>query len=181
MAKSQQSELSVEKVTELDGQSMLDEIVSTGIRPRDDAGRERAADLVQTLVQQLVQPGQVVRKGVTQTINARIAAIDELLSKQLDHILHHAEFQKLESSWRGLHKLINKTETSETMKIRVLNVSKKDMLRDFQAAAEFTESALWKAVYESEFGTYGGDPFGCMVGADTLEPAPPGGTAREPG
>ena len=164
MAKSQQSELSVEKVTELDGQSMLDEIVSTGIRPRDDAGRERAVDLVRTLVQQLVQPGQVVKKGVTQTINARIAAIDELLSKQLDHILHHAEFQKLESSWRGLHKLINKTETSETMKIRVLNVSKKDMLRDFQAAAEFTESALWKAVYESEFGTYGGDPFGCMVG-----------------
>ncbi len=164
MAKTQQSQVPVEKLAELDARSLLDEIVSTGIRPRDEAGRERATDLVQTLVQQLLEPGRIVKKGVTQTINARIAAIDEVLSKQLDQILHHADYQKLEASWRGLYKLVNKTETGEAMKIRVLNVSKKDMLRDFQAAAEFTESALWKAVYESEFGTYGGDPFGCMVG-----------------
>jgi len=163
MAKAQ-AQMPVEKLAELDGQSLLDEIISTGIKPRDDASRERAADLVQTLVQQLLEPGQVVKKGVTQTINARIAAIDQLLSTQLDRILHHPDLQRLEASWRGLHKVVNKTETGEAMKIRVLNVSKRDMLRDFQSAAEFTESSLWKAIYESEFGTYGGDPFGCLVG-----------------
>jgi type VI secretion system protein ImpC len=158
------NEVPVEQVLDMDGQSLLDQIVETGIRPRGEEARERATDLVQTLVQQLMEPGKVVKKGVTQTINARIAAIDELLSKQLDQILHHEDFQKLEASWRGLHKLVFASETGESMKIRVLNVSKKDLLRDFQAAAEFTESATWKAVYESEFGTYGGDPFGCMVG-----------------
>lgn len=164
MAKASQAQLSVEKVTELDAQSMLDQIIDTGIKPRDDAGRERASDLIQTIVDQLMTPGLVVKKGVTETINARIAAIDQVISKQLDQILHNAEFQKLEASWRGLNKLVMTSETGESMKIRVLNVAKKDLLRDFQAAAEYTESALWKAVYESEFGTYGGDPFGCMVG-----------------
>jgi type VI secretion system protein ImpC len=164
MAKASASQLSVEKVTELDGPSLLEQIVDTGIRPRDDAGRDRATALVQTLVDQLMTPGAVVAKGVTETINARIAAIDQVISRQLDQILHHADFQKLEGSWRGLHKLVMSSETGESMKIRVLNVAKKDLLRDFQAAAEFTESALWKAVYEYEFGLYGGDPFGCLIG-----------------
>lgn len=164
MAKAAESQLSVEKVTELDAQSMLDQIIDTGIKPRDDAGRGRAADLIQTIVDQLSMPGLVVKKGVTETINARIAAIDQVISRQLDQILHQADFQKLEASWRGLNKLVMNSETGENMKIRVLNVAKKDLLRDFQGAAEFTESTLWKKVYESEFGTFGGDPFGCLIG-----------------
>ena len=164
MAKASQAQLSVEKVTELDAQSMLDQIIDTGIKPRDDAGRDRAADLIRAVVDQLMTPGIVVKKGVSETINARIAAIDQVISRQLDQIMHNAEFQKLEASWRGLNKLVMNSETGETMKIRVLNVAKKDLLRDFQGAAEYTESGLWKAVYESEFGTYGGDPFGCMIG-----------------
>ena len=164
MAKAEQKAVPIEKIGELDSQSLLDQIVDTGIRPRDDAGRERARDLVQTLVAELVAPGMVVAKGVGETINARIAAIDEMLSRQVDQIMHHADFQKLEGSWRGLNKLVMNSETGESMKIRVLNVSKKELLRDFQAAAEFTETAIWKAVYEHEFGTYGGDPFGCMIG-----------------
>jgi type VI secretion system protein ImpC len=164
MAKAEQKAVPIEKIGELDSQSLLDQIVDTGIRPRDDAGRERARDLVQTLVAELVAPGMVVAKGVGETINARIAAIDEMLSRQVDQIMHHADFQRLEGSWRGLNKLVMNSETGESMKIRVLNVSKKELLRDFQAAAEFTETAIWKAVYEHEFGTYGGDPFGCMIG-----------------
>jgi type VI secretion system protein ImpC len=164
MAKATEALRSVEKVTELEAKDLLDDIISTGIKARDDAGRDRAADLVQTLVDQLMTPGAVVARGVTETINARISAIDHVISRQLDQILHHPELQKLEGSWRGLNKLVMNSETGESMKIRVLNVSKKDMLRDFQAAAEFTESALWKAVYEYEFGLYGGDPFGCMLG-----------------
>jgi type VI secretion system protein ImpC len=106
----------------------------------------------------------VVAKSVVKAINSRIAAIDALLSRQLDEVLHAPEFQKLEGSWRSLNQLIMNSETGENLKIRVLNVSKKDMLRDFQAAAEFTESGLWKKVYEYEFGVYGGDPFAALLG-----------------
>jgi type VI secretion system protein ImpC len=167
-----QGQVPVAQLAELDSQSLLDQIVDTGIRPRDDSGRVRAADLVRTLVEQLLTPGMVVAKGVTETINARVAAIDEVLSRQLDQIMHHPDFQKLEASWRGLHKLVMASETGESLKIRVLNVSKKDLLRDFGAAAEFTESALWKAIYEHEFGTYGGDPFGTLIGDYEFDKGP---------
>lgn len=172
MAKASESQVPVEQLGELDSQSLLDQIVDTGIRPRDDAGRERATDLVRAFVDQLVAPGQVVAKGVTETINARIAAIDEVISRQVDQIMHHEDFQRLEASWRGLHKLVMSSETGESLKIRVLNASKKDLLRDFQGAAEFTESALWKTVYEYEFGLYGGDPFGCLVGDYEFDKGP---------
>jgi type VI secretion system protein ImpC len=172
MARASEALRSVEKVAELEAKDLLDDIISTGIKPRDDAGRDRAAELVQTLVDQLMTPGAVVAKGVTQTINARIAAIDAVLSRQLDQILHHPDLQRLEATWRGLNKLVMNSETGETLKIRVLNVPKKELLRDFQAAAEFTESALWKKVYEFEFGTYGGDPFGCMIGDYEFDKSP---------
>src|SRR5262245_26301177 len=119
MPKAVQKAVPVEKLGDLDSQGLLDQIIDTGIRPPDDAGRERAKDLVQTLVSELVSPGMVVAKGVTQTINKRIAAIDEVLSRQLDQVMHSPEFQKLESSWRGLHKLVHASETGESLKIRV--------------------------------------------------------------
>ena len=109
---------------------------------------------------------------MVRTINARIDAIDEVLSKQVDKILHHPDFQKLEGSWRGLKQLVMSTETGETLKIKVFNVSKKDLQKDFGAAAEFTESALWKKIYEFEFGTYGGDPFGALMGDYEFDKGP---------
>lgn len=154
----------LKEVLELEGGDILSEMLETGIKPRDDAAKEYGQDLIKTLVEQLLDPGTVVAKNVTQTINQRIAAIDHLLSKQLNVIMHHSDFQKLEASWRGLHHLVMGSETGESLKIRVINLSKKDMLRDFQSASEFTESALWKAIYENEFGQYGGDPFGALVG-----------------
>lgn len=154
----------LKEVLELEGGDILSEMLETGIKPRDDAAKEYGQDLIKTLVEQLLDPGTVVAKNVTQTINQRIAAIDHLLSKQLNVIMHHPDFQKLEASWRGLHHLVMGSETGESLKIRVINLSKKDMLRDFQSASEFTESALWKAIYENEFGQYGGDPFGALVG-----------------
>src|SRR5690606_13046284 len=97
-------------------------------------------------------------------INARIAQIDHLLSIQLNEILHHPDFQKLEASWRGLKYLLSQTETSSMLKIKVLNVSKKELLRDLQRAPEFDQSALFKKVYEEEFGVFGGAPFGALIG-----------------
>jgi type VI secretion system protein ImpC len=154
----------VNEVVELDGSGILAEMLETGIKSRDEAGRAYGQELIKNLVEQLLAPGLVTAKGVTRTVNARIAAIDGLISRQLNEIMHHADFQKLEASWRGLNQLVMGSETGETMKVRVLNMSKKDMLRDFQAASEFTESALWKKIYENEFGQYGGDPYGCLVG-----------------
>src|ERR671915_195871 len=97
-------------------------------------------------------------------INARIAQIDELISLQLNEILHHADFQKLEGSWRGLKQLLGQSETGEGLKIKVLNVNKKDLLKDLQKASEFDQSALFKKVYEEEFGVFGGAPFGALIG-----------------
>src|SRR5262245_17360932 len=162
----------VQELETLEPAALLSQMIDTGVKPRDDAARERAQDLIKNYVEQLLDPGTVVDKNVVRTINARIAAIDEVLSKQCDAILHHPDFQKLEGSWRGLHKLVMDTETSETLKIRVLNTSKRDLQKDFAAAAEFTESALWKKVYEYQFGLYGGDPFGALMGDYEFDKGP---------
>ena len=107
----------------------------------------------------LSQPGDVADK-----INDRIAQIDNLLTRQINLILHEPGFQSLEASWRGLHFLVMNTETSTRLKLRVMNVTKQDLLKDLQKASEFDQSTLFKQVYEEEFGTYGGDPYSFLIG-----------------
>jgi type VI secretion system protein ImpC len=158
------SEVAVQELPALDGSALLDQMITTGIKPASDQARDRAEDLLRTFVGELIDPGTVTQKGVTQTINERIAAIDRILSEQVNAIMHDPSFQRLEASWRGLHGLVQKTETGESLKVRVLNVSKKELVRDFATAKEFTESSLWKKIYEYEFGLYGGDPFAALVG-----------------
>jgi len=97
-------------------------------------------------------------------ISARVAQIDHLISLQLNEVLHNEQFQKLESTWRGLKYLLDQSETGTQLKIRILNASKKDLLRDLQRAAEFDQSAMFKKVYEEEYGIFGGEPFGALVG-----------------
>jgi len=97
-------------------------------------------------------------------INARIGEIDQLISKQLNEVLHHSDFQKLEASWRGLNYLVTQSNTSKDLQIKVLNVSKKELLRDMERAPGFDQSALFKKVYERGFGVFGGSPFGALVG-----------------
>ena len=162
----------VKEVVELEGGDILAEMLDTGIKPRDEAAKEFGQDLIKNLVEQLLDPGMVTAKGVTRTVTQRIAAIDALISKQLNAVMHHSDFQRLEASWRGLNQLVRGTETGESMTIRVMNTSKKDMLRDFQSASEFTESALWKKIYENEFGQFGGDPYGCLVGDYEFDKGP---------
>jgi type VI secretion system protein ImpC len=112
-----------------------------------------------------VLEGEVtVSKDVEAMINARVAQIDHLLSIQLNEILHYPQLQKLEATWRGLKYLISQSETSVMLKIRIMNVSKKELLRDLQRASEFDQSALFKKVYEEEFGIFGGEPFAALIG-----------------
>lgn len=144
--------------------SLLDQIVDEGRFGKDPAARERGKDLVKQFVQQVLEGSITVARDADAMINARIAQIDHLLSLQLNEIMHAPELQRLEASWRGLKYLVNNSETGTSLKIKVLNVSKKELLRDLQRAPEFDQSALWKKVYEEEFGMFGGAPFGALVG-----------------
>jgi len=112
-----------------------------------------------------VLSGQISMARDTEAmLNARIAQIDHLISIQLNEIMHAPEFQKLEGTWRGLRYLLANSETSEMLKIKILNVPKKELLRDLQRAPEFDQSALFKKVYEEEYGVFGGAPFGALMG-----------------
>jgi type VI secretion system protein ImpC len=144
--------------------SLLDQIVEEGRIARDPAAKERGRNLVKEFVQQVLEGTMTVSKDAEAMINARIQQIDHLLSIQLNEILHHPSFQKLEASWRGLKYLLDQSETSDKLKIKVLNVSKKELLRDLQRAPEFDQSALFKKVYEEEYGVFGGAPFGALIG-----------------
>jgi type VI secretion system protein ImpC len=144
--------------------SILDQIVDEGRVARDPAARERGKDLVKEFVSQFLEGSMTLSRDSEAMINARIAQIDHLISLQLNEVMHHPAFQKLEGSWRGLKYLMDHTETSVNLKIKVLNCSKKDLLRDLQRASEFDQSALFKKVYEEEFGIFGGHPFGALIG-----------------
>ncbi len=143
---------------------LLDQIVEDGRLARDPAARERGKNLVKEFIAQVLEGQITVSRDTEAMINARIAQIDHLLSIQLNEILHHPSFQRLEATWRGLRYLLDQSETSVMLKIRVLNCSKRELLRDLQRAPEFDQSAIFKKVYEEEFGIFGGDPFGALVG-----------------
>lgn len=143
---------------------LLDQIIDEGRLARDESQKGWAKDIVGEFVQQIMEGAMVISKNTEAMINARIAQIDRLISLQLNEVIHHPDFQKLEGSWRGLHYLVHQSETGERMKIRVLNVSKKDLLKDMEKASEFDQSALFKKMYEEEFGMFGGSAYGALVG-----------------
>ena len=151
-------------VTQEKEDDLLSRILSEGRLARDEVQTERAKDMLAEFVSQVMQGQLVVSRDMEATINARIAAIDRLLSAQLNEILHHEDFQKLEGSWRGLRHLVMNSETGQALKIRVFNASKKDLGKDLERAAEFDQSALFKKIYEEEFGTFGGAPYGALIG-----------------
>ncbi|HEX6815079.1 MAG TPA: type VI secretion system contractile sheath large subunit [Gemmatimonadaceae bacterium] len=152
---------SAAEVTEL---TLLDQIVEQGRLGKDPAAKERGKDMVKQFVSEVLAGQITVSKDTEVMINARIAQIDHLISLQLNEIMHAPEFQKLEGTWRGLRYMLGQSETSDMLKIKILNVGKKDLLRDLQRAPEFDQSALFKKVYEEEYGVFGGAPFGALVG-----------------
>ncbi len=150
-----------EQVVEL---GLLDQIVEQSKLGKDTATRERGKNLVKEFVNQVLEGAITVSRDTEAMINARIAQIDHLLSIQLNEIMHHPSFQKLEGTWRGLRYLLDQSETSTQLRIRVLNASKKELLRDLQRAPEFDQSATFKKIYEEEFGVFGGEPIGAVIG-----------------
>ena len=141
-----------------------DGLLEQAIAATKQTERSQAEQLLKTLTEGALDGTVLWNKNVAATINDAIESIDAVISKQLAKIMHSEGFQKLEGSWRGLHKLVHNSETGTNMKIRVFNASKKELYRDLDRAIEFDQSQLYRKIYENEFGTPGGEPYGVMLG-----------------
>ena len=144
-------------------------------KPRSDEAKSAVEAAVLTLAQQALSNSTVIGKDVTKSIQAMIAAIDAKLTDQVNKIIHHPDYQKLESAWHGLHYMVNNTETDEHLKIRVMDISKVELaknLKKFKGAA-WDQSPMFKKIYEQEYGQFGGEPFGAIVGDYHFDQSPP--------
>ncbi len=146
--------------------SELDKLLEGSFKPKTDKAKEAVENAVRTLVGQALEDTALISADSVKSIEAMISAIDKKLNEQVNLIMHHEDFKTLEGSWRGLHHLVNNTETDETLKLRVMNISKKEVsktLKKFKGT-NWDQSPLFKKLYEEEFGTAGGEPYGCLVG-----------------
>lgn len=146
--------------------SLLDRIIVEGNMVSEPSQAVYAKKMIGQLASQILDEGMRTSpdKGVVALINERVAEIDQLLTDQLNAILHNPEFQKLEASWRGLRDMVMGTETGPGLKLRLLNVSKKDLLKDLETAVDHDTSVLFKKIYEEEYGTFGGHPYSLLIG-----------------
>jgi len=144
--------------------SLLERIIDQGRMTRDPVQNVHARDLIAEFAAQVLDEGMTVSNDTAAMINARIAQIDELISAQLNQVMHAQDFQKLEASWRGLHFLVMNTETGTRLKLRLLNASRAELQKDLEKAVEFDQSVLFKKIYEEEYGTFGGHPFSVLMG-----------------
>ncbi len=146
--------------------SDLDSLLKKEFKPKTDQAKEAVEKAVRTLAEQALAQSTLISADTVQTIEAMIAQLDKTLTEQVNLILHHEDFQRLEGAWRGLHYLVSNTETDELLKIRVMNVSKKDLaktVKRFKGVA-WDQSPIFKSIYEAEYGVLGGEPYGCLVG-----------------
>lgn len=164
MAEQEAASQAAAATTETTEGSLLDQIVEQGRFGSEESERQRGKELIGEFVNQVLDGAMTVSKDAEMMINARIAQIDHLLSLQLSEVMHHPSFQKLEGSWRGLKHLVDQSETGELLKIRVMNATKRELLRDLEKAPEFDQSQMFKKVYEEEYGVFGGAPFGTLIG-----------------
>jgi type VI secretion system protein ImpC len=153
----------------------LDTLLRREFKPKTDDAKEAVERAVRTLAEQALAQTTLIGSDVVKSIEAIIAQLDVKLTEQINLILHHPDFQRLEGAWRGLHHLVNNTETDEMLKIRFMNIGKTELgktLKKFKGTA-WDQSPLFKKVYESEYGQFGGEPFGCMVADYYFDHTPP--------
>ena len=144
----------------------LTDLLEAEFRPRSSEAGNAVVAAVNTLAQQLVTTEMIASEDATKTIEALVAEIDRKIAEQMNEILHHDDFQTLEGAWRGFSYLVNNTETDEMLKIRVLNISKNDLhktLKKFKGTA-WDQSPIFKKLYEEEYGQFGGEPYGALIG-----------------
>lgn len=152
--------------TALDDAGEFSNLLKQSFKPRSERAAAEVENAVNTLVQQALADSSLIKEDVLDTIDEMIARLDEKLTAQVNEILHAQEFQKIESSWRGLHYLVYNSETDASLKLRVMNVSKNELYRDLRLYpdAKWDQSPLFKSLYEAEYGQLGGQPYGCIVG-----------------
>ena len=167
----QQSELAAVEYAGGDFASLL----KKEFKPKTEEVRSEVERAVQTLAEQALGNTKLIGSDVVASIESIIAAIDKKLSEQVNAIIHHEDFQKMESAWRGLHYLVNNTETDEQLKIRVMNISKTDLHKTLKRykGTSWDQSPIFKKVYEEEYGQFGGEPFGAIVGDYYFDQSPP--------
>ncbi|TKD35165.1 type VI secretion system contractile sheath large subunit [Azotobacter chroococcum] len=144
-------------------------------RPKTEQARSVVEEAVRTLARQALDQSVTLSSDAYNAIQSIIAEIDRKLTEQVNLILHHPDFQQLEGSWRGLHHLVNNTETDEMLKIRVLPISKKELSRNLKRhkGVGWDQSPLFKKIYEEEYGQFGGEPYGCLIGDYHFDHSPP--------
>ena len=150
-------------------------LLNKEFKPQSDRAREEVESAVRTLAAQALAGSKITSNDAVQNIQAIIAELDRKLSDQVNQVLHHPDVQQLEGAWRGLHHLVNNSETDQMLKIRVLNVSKKDLgktLKRFKGTS-WDQSPVFKKLYEEEYGQLGGEPYGCLVGDYHFDHSPP--------
>ena len=150
-------------------------LLNKEFRPKSDQAKSAVESAVRTLAEQALANTALISDDALRSIQGIIAEIDKKLTEQINEILHHPDFQQMESAWRGLHYLVNNTETDEMLKIRVMNISKKEMsktLRKFKGTA-WDQSPIFKKIYEEEFGQLGGQPYGTLVADYFFDHSPP--------
>jgi type VI secretion system protein ImpC len=153
-------------VEEKIGVDDFSELLNKQFKPKSDRAKESIERAVRTLAEQALQETTVISTDVVATINSIIAEIDAKLTEQVNLIMHNADFQQLEGTWRGLHYLVNNTETDEMLKVKVFNISKKELgktLKKYKGAS-WDQSPIFKKYYEEEYGQFGGEPYGCILG-----------------
>jgi type VI secretion system protein ImpC len=167
-----QTEGQAAAVVEDAGPSLLDEIAKQTKTKASDPSYTAVKTGVEVLLKELLKPKRAGERIDKALVDAMIAEIDHKMSAQLDEILHNEAFQKLESAWSGLKLLVDRTDFRENNKIEILNCSKEDLLADFEDAPEIPKSGMYKTVYSSEYGTYGGNPYGTVIGNYEFGPGP---------
>ncbi len=160
MAEAQAQGAGAAAETTVEAASLLD----AAIAATKQTEKDRAQELIKTLTEEALKGTVTYSKNLQVTFNAAIAAIDRKISAQLAEIMHAPAFGKLEGTWRGLNYLVMNSETGTSLKIRVLNATKRELNRDLTKATEFDQSQLFKKIYENEFGTPGGEPYGALIG-----------------
>jgi type VI secretion system protein ImpC len=153
----------------------FDSLLKREFKPKSDKAQVAVERAVRTLAEQALVDTALIKSDVVESIKSIIAKLDEKLTEQINLILHHEDFQKVEGAWRGLHYLVTNTETDEMLKIRVLNISKNELgktLKKFKGTS-WDQSPVFKMIYESEYGLFGGEPYGCLVGDYYFDQSPP--------
>jgi type VI secretion system protein ImpC len=158
--------------TQAETPSLVEEILQQTKMKPSDFGYDVAKKGVEAFIAEMLRPARAQERVERRLIDEMIAEVDRKLSLQLDEVLHNRDLQQMESTWRGLKLLVDKTDFRENNKIEILNVAKQDLIDDFEDAPEITKSGLYRLAYTAEYGQFGGKPFGTMIANFDFGPGP---------